>query len=391
MDIKCVTGVAPVNIALIKYWGKRDEELILPLNDSLSVTLSTEYMHSKTSIAISPNFTEDEIWINGRKETMDSFRLRNCIAAIKNLAKEKIPSEELNWKIRICTENNFPTAAGLASSASGFACLVFVLSKLYGVDAELSRIARLGSGSACRSLYGGFVQWHAGSLDDGSDSLAKQVFPVQHWPNLHCLILVVNAAKKKTSSTIGMRRAVVTSRLLPHRLDYVPQNIEKLTQAIKSKDFDSFAEITIRDSNQFHAICLDTYPPETYMNDVSHCIASFVHQYNAAFGHAKVTYTFDAGPNACLFLLEENVPLVLKTILKIFPNNTTEEGYLRGIPVDVNKIDVKNIPEINLDIPANALKFLIHTKIGDGPVILNDPGESLISSNGELLNIISEQ
>lgn len=250
---------------------------------------------------------------------------------------ESCSRELLEWKIHVVSENNFPTAAGLASSASGYACLVFTLAQLYGIKKqEISDIARLGSGSACRSIYGGFVQWQRGVQIDGKDSIAVQVAPASHWPDLHVLILVVNDAKKKVGSTSGMARSVVTSELIKYRVEKcVSQRIHSMTQAIKDRDFPKFAETTMKDSNQFHAICLDTFPPCVYMNDTSHAIVSYVHMFNKHEGETKVAYTFDAGPNACLYLLEKNVKRVLSFINQVFPNdNQKSVEYVRGIAVD---------------------------------------------------------
>lgn len=250
---------------------------------------------------------------------------------------ESCSRELLEWKIHVVSENNFPTAAGLASSASGYACLVFTLAQLYGIKKqEISDIARLGSGSACRSIYGGFVQWQRGVQIDGKDSIAVQVAPASHWPDLHVLILVVNDAKKKVGSTSGMARSVVTSELIKYRVEKcVSQRIHSMTQAIKDRDFPKFAETTMKDSNQFHAICLDTFPPCVYMNDTSHAIVSYVHMFNKHEGETKVAYTFDAGPNACLYLLEKNVKRVLSFINRVFPNdNQKSVEYVRGIAVD---------------------------------------------------------
>ncbi|THH16202.1 hypothetical protein EW146_g4404 [Bondarzewia mesenterica] len=169
------------------------------------------------------------------------------------------------FPVHICSRNNFPTAAGLASSASGFAALVSSLAALYALPSspsELSLIARQGSGSACRSLFGGFVAWEQGTAPDGSDSLAVEVAPREHWPDIHALICIVSDDKKGTSSTSGMQRTVETSPLLQHRIKHVvPERMKAISKAILDKDFDTFARITMQDSNQFHAVALDTDPP----------------------------------------------------------------------------------------------------------------------------------
>ncbi|KAL1130886.1 hypothetical protein AAG570_012127, partial [Ranatra chinensis] len=287
--------------------------------------------------------------------------------------------DQNEWKVHICSENNFPTAAGLASSAAGYACLVYALAQLYGVKGDVSSIARLGSGSACRSVIGGFVRWHRGQLDDGSDSLAEQIVPASHWPNMRILILVVNDNKKKMSSTKGMKLSVETSELLKHRVSHcVPERTQKIIKAIETQDFETFAEVTMKDSNQFHSVCLDTFPPAVYMNDVSHAVVDFVHCYNKKKGQTKVAYTFDAGPNACLFLLEENVQEVLSLIKHTFPPSS-DKDFIRGIPVKLNPVQ----QDLNVEPYENGLlKYIIHTKIGEGPKVLTDENDHLLTADG---------
>lgn len=304
------------------------------------------------------------------------------------LAKGESLKFPLEWKLHIVSRNNFPTAAGLASSAAGYACLVYTLATLYGIqDEELTAIARQGSGSACRSLHGGFVRWHKGEASDGTDSIALPVVSSTHWPEMHVLILVVNDGRKKTSSTKGMQRAVETSDLIKYRAKQcVPERIEAITEAIKQRDFETFAKITMQDSNQFHAVALDTYPPCVYMNDVSHAIVSFVHAYNAAVGQTRVAYTFDAGPNACLYLLKEHVPAVLQAIQSSFPNDASSNvEYVKGIPNDEEGSPSSSPTDTMLNgnfmLPTNErnlLKYIIHTKVGSGP--------QRLAKNDSLLN-----
>ncbi|KAJ8712161.1 hypothetical protein PYW07_005003 [Mythimna separata] len=377
-----ITVIAPVNIAVIKYWGKRDEDLILPLNDSVSATLDTSIMCAKTSVCARPEFKEDGIWLNGKKESFYSPRLQNCLREIKaRAAAEKSVNEDfLQWKVHVCSENNFPTAAGLASSAAGYACLVTALAKLYKVKSDVSSIARLGSGSACRSVYGGFVRWHAGTNPDGSDSVATQIADQAHWPEMQALILVAGDTKKKTSSTVGMRIAVETSELLKHRIKHcVPQRTEEIIQAIKEKDFPKFAEITMKDSNQFHAVGLDSYPPCVYMTDVSHLVSYVIHKYNEISGSIKVAYTFDAGPNACLYLLEKDVPQVISLIKHIFPSSNPDK-FVTGLQ---SKEEPLSPVFMSICEPQkqDLIKYVIHTKVGDGPTEITD-GSHLLNEAG---------
>lgn len=137
------------------------------------------------------------------------------------------------------------------------------------------------------------VKWCKGERFDGLDSVAVQLAPAAHWPEMRIIILVANESKKKYSSTSGMKTSVQTSTLLKTRADsIVPQRIEEMTCAIKSKDFIKFAELTMKDSNQFHAICLDTYPPCFYLNDVSRAIIEFIHMYNKHKGSTEVNHLY---------------------------------------------------------------------------------------------------
>jgi diphosphomevalonate decarboxylase len=180
------------------------------------------------------------------------------------------------------------------------------LYKLPQSPTELSRIARQGSGSACRSLQGGYIAWRMGSLPDGSDSVVEEITPTSHWPEMRALLLVASADKKDVSSTDGMQTTVTTSHLFPTRADtIVPARMDATENAICHRDFPSFAEIMMRDSNTFHAVSLDSWPPIFYVNDVSRAAIHIVHDVNQRAGKTVAAYTFDAGPNAVIFHLDE--------------------------------------------------------------------------------------
>lgn len=139
-----------------------------------------------------------------------------------------------------------------------------------------------------------------GALNDGSDSIATQIAPASHWPEMRIVVLVVNDNRKKYSSTSGMKTSVDTSECLKYRAEkIVPRRVEEMTRAIKEKDFETFAKLTMQDSNQFHAVCLDTFPPCVYMNDTSHAIVELVHAYNNFKGGNKASVRF----NFCLNIL----------------------------------------------------------------------------------------
>ena len=278
-------------------------------------------------------------------------------------------------KLKIVSENNFPTAAGLASSAAGFAALVQAIANLFELPdspSDLSLIARQGSGSACRSLFGGYVAWRMGEKDDGSDSKADLVAPASHWPQMRALILVASAAKKGVSSTSGMQQTVATSGLFKERItNIVPANMDLMEDAVKNKDFAKFAEVTMRDSNSFHACCADTYPPIFYMNDVSRAAIRAVESINAKAGKSVAAYTFDAGPNCVVYYLEENADAVLGAFAEPLKDVS---GWKEG-PAKTDALD---------DGIATALREgvtrVIMTSVGEGP---QKTEEFLVSADGQ--------
>eukprot|EP01112_Ceratiomyxa_fruticulosa_P004573 TRINITY_DN15110_c0_g1_i2.p1 TRINITY_DN15110_c0_g1~~TRINITY_DN15110_c0_g1_i2.p1 ORF type:complete len:431 (-),score=105.10 TRINITY_DN15110_c0_g1_i2:79-1314(-) len=388
--INAITCTAPVNIAVIKYWGKRDEKLILPLNSSLSGTLSQSTMRSHTSVMISTDFTEDILWLNGRQEKIDG-RLQHVLSEVRKRATKNYSSADKEARVHIVSVNNFPTAAGLASSASGFCCLAYSLSQLYGVQGEISALARIGSGSACRSMYGGYVKWEMGVKDDGADSIAVQVATENHWPEIEVLILVVNDARKDTSSTAGMQQSAQTSPKMKERVTtIVPYRMEKMEKAILERDFQSFGQLTMDDSDDFHSICHETVPAIHYLNDTSKKIIHLLRELNKLSGEIKAAYTFDAGPNAVIYLPRKNIPEVLSLVLAHFPSHSqstsTEEVYFRGNP-EINQLAQKWKPTEHTSSLWNAtessgigLKYIIHTTIGPGPQILEDPSDFFIKT-----------
>jgi len=299
-----------------------------------------------------------------------------------------------SFSVHIASYNNFPTAAGLASSASGFAALTASLAALYSLPCPpttLSLIARQGSGSACRSLFGGFVAWNAGTLASGLDSHAVQVAPETHWPDIHALICVVSDTKKGTSSTSGMQRTVETSPLLQHRIEHVvPQRMIDISTAIRNRNFDRFAEITMADSNQFHAVALDTSPPIFYMNDVSRAIIAVVEEYNRVAllpengGKRKAAYTYDAGPNAVIYAPAANMKEIISMIIRFFPQQEVFKdsfGLFGTDGVGVGGLVSGFNENVAKTWELGAIKGLIHTRVGGGPRKLGQE-ESLLGDNG---------
>ncbi|XP_038662382.1 diphosphomevalonate decarboxylase [Scyliorhinus canicula] len=388
-EMALVTCTAPVNIAVIKYWGKRNEELILPINSSLSVTLHQDQLKSTTTVAASRDFKEDRIWLNGKEENINHPRLQSCLREIRRLARKRRSSGDgnsntltLHHKIHICSVNNFPTAAGLASSAAGYACLVYTLAKLHGLEGELSEIARQGSGSACRSMYGGFVQWIMGEKEDGSDSIAQQIEPETHWPELCVLILVVSAEQKSVGSTAGMQTSVKTSPLLKYRTEIVPKRMKEMIEAIKRQDFELFGQLTMKDSNQFHATCLDTFPPIFYLSDISKRIINLVHRYNSHFGETRVVYTFDAGPNAVIYIRKQHVDEFVEVVKHYFPPAENGEQFLKGLPVNPVSVSEHLKSSIQMEPVKAGIQYIINTRVGPGPQLIEDSNLHLLGEDG---------
>lgn len=195
------------NPSIYRYWGKRDTKLNLPTNSSLSVTLSQDDLRTHTTASCSSTFSQDSLTLNGNDQDISGARTQACFRELRQLRKDVEAQDDslpklADLKLKVVSENNFPTAAGLASSAAGFAALVRAIANLYQLPAtptDLSKIARQGSGSACRSLFGGYAGWQKGEQEDGSDSLAYEVAPASHWPDMRACILVASAEKKDVS------------------------------------------------------------------------------------------------------------------------------------------------------------------------------------------------
>lgn len=334
---KVTTAVGHSNIALVKYWGKRDNDLNLPNNSSISITLDDE-VKTTTSVVFSDMLRGDKFFINGNLQKEDTSNEKNMfMRKVLNDMRRMAGTES---KALIVSENSFPESSGMASSASGAATLVFALSNALGLgydNRQLSIISRKISGSACRSVYGGIVKWQRGSRKDGSDSYAMQIAKPSDWPDLVDVIAIVDPSKKKVSSSRGHALTVATSPLYKVRAGFAEKNVEEIELAVDRKDFGALATTIMRDSNNMHATMLDTWPPIMYLNDISRDIIYAVHEMNEQNGKVLAAYTFDAGPNAHIITMEKNRHSVLEKL-----------GEISGI------------------------KRIVTARIGEGPRIVSD-------------------
>lgn len=379
-EIHYATSTGPVNIATLKYWGKRDKDLNLPTNNSISVTLDQNDLKTLTTASCSELFKEDHLWINGETYSLETPRSIQVLKDLRSLREElENSNNELpkisQFKLHIISENNFPTAAGLASSAAGFAALISSVAKLYKLPtdySELSKIARKGSGSACRSLFGGYVAWEMGNLENGEDSKAIQIADRKHWPTMKAAILVVSDMKKDVPSTSGMQLTVKTSDLFQYRInEVVPKRYIEMKESILDKNFQKFAELTMKDSNSFHSVCLDSYPPIFYLNDTSKNIIKLINLLNEAAGKLIAAYTFDAGPNAVIYYEEENQDYVLGMLYKFFDKL---DGWSsdKFNPANAKIFDSFPLSSLDKEIYSQGVSRIILTQVGEGPVETDD-------------------
>jgi diphosphomevalonate decarboxylase len=286
------TAIAHPNIAFIKYWGNRDAALRIPLNGSISMNLAG--LETRTSVRFDEAFIADQFVLNGQAQSGKPFdRVSGFMDLIRNLAS-------LTQFAQIDSENNFPLGAGIASSASAFAALALAGSQAAGLELnekDLSRLARLGSGSAARSIPSGYVEWQAGQSD--ADSFAFSIASPEHW-NLVDLIAIVDPLEKAIGSSEGHKLAA-TSPLNQLRQAGVNERLAICREAILKRDFATFAELVEADSNWMHAVMRTSNPPLFYWRPLTEVILRQVVEWRGS-GHA-VCATVDAGPNVHILAL----------------------------------------------------------------------------------------
>ena len=209
---------------------------------------------------------------------------------------------------------------------------------------------------------------------------------MSHWPEMRAIILVVSAEKKDVSSTEGMQTTVATSSLFPIRVEtVVPSRMDSMETAIRNRDFSSFAEITMRDSNSFHATCLDSWPPIFYMNDISRAAVRLVHDINRVSSKTVCAYTFDAGPNAVIYYLEESSELVVGTFKAILGESIDGwDGPFGGRSLSVTEgVALEKLDSRAIGLVKQGVDRIILTGVGEGPVSVDT---HLVGETGEILS-----
>jgi len=292
--MQTATAQAFANIAFVKYWGDLDPCLRLPANGSLSMNL--DGLYTRTQVRFDAALPADQLTINDQAVIGPGLeRVSGMLDSVRQMAGLHLPAA-------VTSENNFPMGAGIASSAAAFAALSLAASSAAGLslnEPQLSRLARSGSGSACRSIPGCFVEWRAGAGDE--DSYAFSIAPPEHWGLVDC-VTIISQAHKPVGSTEGHALAL-TSPVQAARVADAPRRLDVCRRAIAERDFAAFADIVELDSNLMHAIMITSTPPLLYWQPATLAIMRVVQTWRAA--GLPVCYTIDAGPNVHVICLEE--------------------------------------------------------------------------------------
>ncbi|MCI0572926.1 MAG: diphosphomevalonate decarboxylase [Myxococcaceae bacterium] len=290
------TAQAHPNIALVKYWGKRDEALILPHQSSLSLTLAP--LAVRTTVEFGAPGEPDRVEINGRQaKGSDLDRVVRVLDAVRT-------ESGLERGARMVSRGDFPEAAGLASSAAAFAALAVAARAAAGLAPDTrvaSILARLGSGSACRSIQGGVCVWERGTRADGQDSFARQAFSATHWPELRMLVAVVSREEKEVKSRDGMRHTVETSPYYAAWVKDAEAEIPRALDFIAHKDIEALGALAERNAWRMHCTSLAADPPLSYLQPGTLALINRVRR--AREEGVPVWFTLDAGPNPVLLTL----------------------------------------------------------------------------------------
>lgn len=303
-----VTAKAHTNIALVKYWGKKDAQLMLPQNGSISLTLDKFY--TQTSVTFDNQLEQDQITFNGQALTASKAqRISRFLDLVRQRSGQSAAA-------KVVTENHVPTSAGLASSASGFAALAAAASRAAGMKLDntaLSRLARRGSGSATRSIFGGFVEWHAGH--DDASSYAECLQEPVDW-DVQMIAVVLKKTQKPISSTAGMARVVATSPYYPAWVQTANQDLVAMRRAIQAKDLVTLGEIAETNAMRMHALNLSAKPAFNYFTAETLTAIQAVNDLRA--NGITCYYTLDAGPNVKIICAGHDTAKITRELSRYF-------------------------------------------------------------------------
>ncbi|ROR97144.1 diphosphomevalonate decarboxylase [Salana multivorans] len=304
-----VSAVAHANIALVKYWGKRDGALMLPATSSVSLTLDA--FRTTTTVTLLPEGAPDEVELDGvRLEGAP----RTKVVRFLDLVRSQVPPELAGRGAGVVSRNDVPTGAGLASSASAFAALAGAAAGAYGLDLDrrgLSRLARRGSGSASRSVFGGFVRWNAGDLDDpvrGDETSYAEPLPTAPDLDVAMAVVVLDAGPKAIGSREAMASTVATSPYFPAWVEHTELDAAAATAAIAAGDLTVLGEIAEASAMRMHATMLAAYPAVRYLAPASLEVLDAVAALRADGVGAWAT--MDAGPNVKVLCAARDLELV---------------------------------------------------------------------------------
>jgi diphosphomevalonate decarboxylase len=258
-------------------------------------------LETVTTVEFSPSLREDEVSIGGEAQ---SGTARDRVSAHLDHLRTRAG---LTWRAHVESRNNFPSGAGIASSASAFAALTLAGAGAAGLslpEAELSALARLGSGSAARSIPGGFVEWPTGATH--AESFAFSIAPPEHWALMD--VVAVVSQKHKSIGSTGGHALALTSPLQAARLASAPERLARCRDALLARDFSKLAEVVEADSNLMHAVMMTSTPPLFYWEPITLAIMKSVRQWRA--DGLAVCYTVDAGANVHCLCLAEAAPEV---------------------------------------------------------------------------------
>jgi len=301
---KTAKAVACANIALIKYWGKRNIALNLPAVGSISLTL--EALKTQTQATFNPTLEKDNLIINSQQAS-ESQQMR--VSKFLDIIREK---SGISDYAEIISKNNFPTDAGLASSASAFAALTLSATHAAGLELskkDLSKLSRIGSGSAARSVYGGIVEMQRGENQSGEEDFAIPLASQDYW-DLRLLILITSKKEKEIGSTEAMKMTAETSPYYNGWIDSSTQDLKEMREAIRTRDFEKLGDLAEYSALKMHALTLSTRPPILFWNSKTLELIEQVRKVRQ--DGIPAYFTIDAGPQVKVITLPDHLNFLKK-------------------------------------------------------------------------------